>query len=206
MTPSSYLLLSALVTGGVFLVAWTSRKPESPSSPPPEATRWKRFRIHFGALHNASVEPVTLVTEEPNGLKLVAGPRAQSTPRRLKVFKGKDGVIEIVRGFLFFRDRLQVLLTGKHWLQVRLPSPGEKRPQLNFVTPSNALEIQGNVADREFEVRKQGRLVASISWQRGERDSSPRKDYVLESLKGEDPLPLLALVLAVEAAMGPTKS
>ena len=112
----------------------------------------------------------------------------------------------MARGPIFFRDRLSVLIKGKAWLSVRIPRPGEKKPRLDFASPAEACEIQGNVTGREFEVRKQGRLIANVSWQRPVGDSTPLTDYVLESVKDEDPLPLVALVLAVEAAMGPAKS
>lgn len=186
--------------------AATTRTSTSPGTKPSETTRWKRFRVHCGAMHGVSQQPSTLVAEEPGGLKLLAGPREEARSRRWQVLSGSKAVIDMARGFLFHRDQLRVRVQGKAWLDVRLPRPGEKKPDLRFVSPLDAFELQGNIAGREFEVRRRGRLIANVSCQRAEGDTGPRKDYVLESLKGEDPLPVVALVLAVEAAMGPMKS
>lgn len=204
MDANVFLLFSLLLVGVVFIFALPGKKPTTTKPPAAEVSRWKRFRVHFGSLHEPHAEPAALVTEEPGGLKLLAGPRTESQ-RRLQVLSGGQAVIELARGALFANDRFRVLLQGKDWLKVRRPRPGEKKPQLQFLSPLDAFELQGNLPGREFEVRRKGRLVANVSWQRPEGDSGPRKEYVLESVKGEDPLPLVALVLAVENALGPAK-
>ena len=78
-------------------------------------------------------------------------------------------------------------------------------PALVFLSPADGFEVQGSVPSREYEVRKAGRLVASVSWQRPADDLAPRKEYVLEAIKSEDALPLVALAVSIEAAMGPAK-
>ncbi len=206
MDTTHFLLISAAVTSGALLAALGLRRPQPPADPPREATRWKRLRIFPGALHGVLREAAAVAAEEPSGLKLAAAPREDASPRRLRIL-GSDSrtVIELVRGVFLFRRRLRVILQGKDWLHVMLPRPGEKKPELRFASPTDACDLQGNVTGREFEIRKRGRLVASVSWQQADGDAAPRRGYVLEALKTEEPLPVLALVLAIEAVMGPPK-
>jgi hypothetical protein len=110
------------------------------------------------------------------------------------------------RGWLLSRGKYQVRLEGKPWLRLKAPEQGEKRPSLRFSSPSSAFEIGGNPAGREYEIRKKGKLVASISWQKAAGDEAPRKEYFVEALRTEEPLPLLALVVALEVVLGVPKS
>ena len=65
--------------------------------------------------------------------------------------------------------------------------------------------VQGSVRDREFEVRRGDRLAAVISWQDEAGKLSPRGEYFVEILRGEDALALLGIVVAVEIAVGPVE-
>ncbi|MBI4606668.1 MAG: hypothetical protein HY721_32290 [Planctomycetes bacterium] len=205
MNGTDYIFVSAAVVLAALIAALSvGRAPETKDAPR-EATRWRRFRISFGALHGPLRDAAAAVLEDPSGLKLLAAPRESLSPRRVSLLKDGSPVIDIVRGRLLFHRRLRVLLQGREWLAATVPGPGQKRPGLEFASPTDACEVQGNTAAREYELRKAGRLVASVSWQRAPGDDASRKEYVLEALKSEDPLPLVALAAAIEVALGPAK-
>ncbi len=206
MSASDYLLISAAVTAGILITAATVPRPEPKKEPPRESSRWKRFRIAAGAFHGALKEAALAVVEEPSGLKLLATPRDEAAGRRVRL-AGPDGrpVVEIAPGRLLRWRRLRVFVEEREWLHITLPGPGEKKPGLRFLFPRDAYEVQGGVGAREYEVRRGGKLVASVSWQRPAGDDAPRREYVLETIKSEEALPLVALAAGLEAAMGPSK-
>jgi len=204
MSASDYLLLSAAFTGVVVALGLAAGKPRKQQKEPgAEATRWKRFRIACGLLHMAVTEPSPLVVEEPSGLKLFVAPTFSASPTRVRLMSSQGRAqVDIARGRLFSRGKYRVRVLGKPWLSLKAPKAGEKRPSLRFVSSSSALEVGGNPSGREYEIRKKGKLVASVSWQKPGGDEAPKKEYFLEALKTEEPLPLLALVVALEVVLG----
>jgi len=208
MSPTDYALLSAAATGVALLAALSLRREESTPPPLVDTTRWKRFRVHFEALHGSLLETVPLVVEEPAGLQLSAARREAASTRRWTVLGSSGGapVIEISRGLIFLRRRLRVLLQGKEWLHVLLPRPAERKarkPELKFLTPIGGYEVNGNIPGREFEVRRQGRLVASTFWEDTKDSAADRRNFLVEVLKTEESLPILSIVLALEVALDP---
>jgi hypothetical protein len=204
MSPDDYMVISAAVVAFAIVAAASSWKPPKKSTEGPrETTRWKRFRIRPAALHGPLPEPSTAVTEEPSGLKLQVAARQSPGAGKIRAFAG-DGKtrIDVVRRGWFFSRGLRLKLGNRHWLDVDVPRGEPGKLGLRFPVPSEALQIRGSPADREYEILKEGRLVATVSWQRGGGDKSAPKEYFLETIKGQDPLPLVALVLAVEVALG----
>ena len=207
MSPSNYLLLSAAVTGVVMAIGVAAGRPRKKKKEPAvEITRWKRFRVAFGLLHKIVPEASPVVVEEPSGLKLVLAPKWSQAPLRVRLL-GPDGraQIEIARGRLFTRRRFEVRLSGHSWLRLKAPKRDSERVHCRFTRAAEVLEVEGNLPGREYELRKKGKLVATVSWQRPPGDEASRKDYVLETLKTEDPLPMVALVIALEVVSGPPK-
>jgi hypothetical protein len=204
MSGSDYLYLSAAAVLLALVLSLALHRPPEKKTPPQETTRWKRFRVAFGALHGALKEATAAIVEDSGGLKLLALPRLDAPGRRVVLSRdGRRPAIELVRGRFFAKRKLRVRLGGKDWLTALAPRHGEGRPQLQFRALPEACDLHGDVAGREYEVRRGGKLIASVSWQRGASEGADAKEYVLEVLKGQDPLPLVALAAAVEVAMGP---
>jgi len=200
MIPSDFILLSAAAIGIAILLGTSCRRSPKPVSPPPlETTRWRRFRVGPAALHGALAAPMPVVAEEPTGLKLVAEGRKDPQARKIKI-SSVDGKlkVEIARAWSLFQRRFKVLLGGKERLRL---SVAQKQLSLRFPEGSTTFSLAGSTAAREYEIRKGGKLVATVSWQEPPDAQEAREAYVLEVLKDEDALPLIALTLAVEVAV-----
>jgi uncharacterized protein YxjI len=203
MEANHYIFACALVIGVIFLAAVVSRKEKPKPTTAKKDPRWKRFRIYHERIHGVGPEGRTAVSEVPGGLGLVVLPQhglPQST-LCLTVEKGANK-IEITRGW-FFRRRFRVRVRGKHFLEVEAYGRGATAVHLRSPAAAERYSVQGNVRDREFEVRRANRLAAAVSWQSEGSKVSPRGEYFVEVLRGEDPLALLGIVVAIEMAVGP---
>jgi hypothetical protein len=129
----------------------------------------------------------------------VATGRKYPQARKIKLLT-PDGKIqvEIARVWSLFQRRFKVLLGGKESLRL---SVARNQLSLCFPEGSTAYSLAGSAAAREYEIRKSGKLVATVSWQETPEAQEPGEDYILEVLKSEDALPLVALALAVEVAL-----
>lgn len=164
-----------------------------------EVTRWRRFRVCPGAFDVPRRQAAQVVTEEPKGLRLLAEPGSSRKTVRVRTHAGAFRMLITDRWRPFSRRCGVKLATGSR-LELVLPRNGRKKPAVLSSRPGERYELRGNLHEREYEILKGGRLVASVSWQREKSDEPPRKEYVVEALKTEDELPLLALALTVEAA------
>jgi len=106
--------------------------------------------------------------------------------------------VEIARAWSFFQRSFKVLLGGKEKLRL---SVAHRQLSFRFPEGSSTFSLAGSTAAREYEIRKSGKLVATVSWQEPLEAKEARGDYILEVLKDEDALPLIALALAVEVAV-----
>ena len=202
MSPGDYVLVATTIAGLALVIAvTTSKPPRKASEAPKEVTRWKRFKVQPTSLHGALKESAQIVAEEPQGLKLSASPR--ESPKRVRVGSPDGKVqVEIARVWRPFRRIYRVSLGGKEWLRLLLNKSRPKEAELESMTRNQTYELRGALADREYEILRNGKLVATVSWQRPPGDSAPKKEYILETVKTEDALPLLTIALAVEVALG----
>lgn len=205
MEENHYIVASALVVGVIFLVAVLSRKERSPPTTATKNSRWSRFRFYHERIHGVGPEGRTAVKEAPHGLNLFVLPRhgLSESSLHLQVEKGA-GKIEITRGW-FFRRRFRVQVRNKYLLDVEALGRRADEVLLRHPVAAEPYSIQGSVRDREFEVRRGDRLAAVISWQDEAGKLSPRGEYFVEILRGEDALALLGIVVAVEIAVGPVE-
>jgi uncharacterized protein YxjI len=205
MHPIEYFLLSVALAGLVVaLVRANCKSPKEEEQRPPEISRWKTFHVRSGSLHKQPSSPLeALVEEEPKGLKLLLSEWERS--ERRVIIRDEEGNtrVRISRGMLFTRKRLQVDLDGRSLLRI-LPAPkGKKIPVLRFAEGAEKRDVQGDPASREYEIRKDAKLVAIVSRPGATARSSPAGEYIVETLKTEEPLPLLAIALALDVALGP---
>jgi len=205
MDANHYIAASAIAIGVIFLVAVLSRKERSKPTTPKKDSRWKRFCVYHERIHGVASESRTAVTEVPGGLRLLILPRHGLSESSLCMRAEKGGSrIEITRGW-FFRRRFRVQVRGK--LLVDLETRGRGANEVRLRSPAGAepYTVQGSVHGREFEVRRGDRLAAAVSWQSEASKESRPGEYFVEILRGEDPLSLLGLVVAIEMAVGPVK-
>ena len=202
MTPGEFILLSAVITGTILALAWSASKPVKKESPP-EPGRWRRFRMDPGPVHSGTAG--TPVAEEPGGLRLTRDSGLPGDARRLAV-QGSGARIDLVPPWLFPGSRLHIRVGGK---PLATASRGRRgQPAVTFQFPAVGpppYQVAGDAAGRDYEVRKGGKLIATV-FHDGGKETSPRGSYLTEVLRSEDPVPVLALVLAVEACLGPRRS
>jgi hypothetical protein len=203
MSATDYILISATAIGILLWFGLLMRPQPEKKAPPKESTRWKRFRIIPATLHGELAEAAAVVTEEPAGLKLTALPRDAGARGRIRIANSSGSVVfAITRGWFLSRT-LRVLVEGNELLRLALPRDPRSRMEVELAPPLGPLELAGSLLKREYEIRRQGSLIAMVSWQRRGGDKAVKEEYILESLKGEDAMPLLALTLAIEAAQEP---
>jgi hypothetical protein len=204
MTPGEFILLSAAITGAFLALAWSARKPAKKEAPP-EPGRWRRFRIDPGPVHSRTAG--TAAAEEPAGLRLARDAAASEDARRV-VLQGGGGqaLIDIAPPWLFPGSRLRVKVGGRPLATVARRKRGKPGVTLAFSQAGPpAIEIGGNPGGREYDVRRDGKVVATV-FPGGEKGTSAGEAYFAEVLRSEDPVPVLALVLAVEACLGPRRA
>ena len=209
MEPFEYLILCTALVGTVLALSHAAWGGVKPKKKPRELSRWRTFHVHCGALHGRRSAARTPVVADLNGeveLRLTGDSSASQL-----TLKDDDGHarIRIQRGSLLSPRVLKVDLDRRPLLRVRPPFGLRRRHAIEFIKPNPELRIQGDPKIREYEVRHQGRLVGIVS--RQGRDSLEFEDldkdsYVVETLKTEKCLPLLALALGVEVALGPSRS
>jgi hypothetical protein len=199
MTPGEFIILSIAVTGTVLALAWSTARPVKKETPT-EPGRWRRFRMDPGPLHSGVAG--TPVAEEPAGLRLTRDPGLPGEARRLAV-QGSGTRIDIAPPWLFPGSRLHVKVGGKALATAARGRRGQ--PAVTFQFPAVGpppYQVAGDAARRDYEVRRAGKLVATV-FQDRDKGATPRGAYFAEVLRSEDPVPVLALVLAVEACLGP---
>ena len=208
MSLADYLILGLLAPVVVYVVASLGLTLLF-SRPRPPRSRWRRFRISPEALYQGR-RGTAVVQEEVSRFQLrIIDGNGSHLPLRLGDSAGKVSV-RVDRRLLAMRTTLDVRLRGRPWLALRLrPRRGfpelepTDRPTAKGVEASvaaGALKLQGNLAAREYEVRAGGRLIASVSWQHGEKRSEAVDQYYVEVVRSSPALPLLALALALEVA------
>jgi uncharacterized protein YxjI len=200
MSASDYFLLAVALIGAALALSLASSKPQLPPLPPPEETRWRRFRVFARPLHEDLEKPAVALAEEPGGLRLDALPRPGLGERIDLAEPGGRRRIAIARGWFPFLRRLRVKIDGKPLARV-VVSGRQRQVSLAFDVLAQAVEVHGDIAGREYEVRRRKRVIALAS-RLEDTESHDPDEYLLEVLKDEDPLPVIAIALAAEAAVG----
>lgn len=206
MSTTDYILISVTALGILLWFGLSMRPHPEKKEPPREATRWKRFRISPAALHGALAEAAAVVSEEPTGLKLTALPRDGGARGRIRIADSSGSIVLVIARGWFLSRTLHVQVEGNELFRVSLPRGPRGRIEVQFTPPVGPFDLFGSLLKREYEIRRQGNLIAMVSWQRRGGDKAVKEEYILESLKGEDAMPLLALTLAIEAAQEPAQA
>lgn len=211
---NSLLLLLGVVAAVTLLISVTSEPPpkRAPARPETPPSRWRVFRIAPKVLHDYESEKTVVVADEINGVRLLAHPfpgqgwefslEARSKPGRKGAARRDDALkLEITRRGLL-TSRFEVTLDGRPWLSVRVEK-GAKVPEIRRHDRGEPLKIAGSPQRRDYEVRRNGKLVAMVSEAPPGEPTESGGDYTLEILRSEDPKQLLTLVLCMEAALPP---
>ncbi len=212
------LLLLTVIAAVALVVSLTSEPSSKNEEPGPEAdqaSRWRVFRILPEALHDHETEKSAVVADEVGGVRLLARPfagqgwefslqgREHRTGERGERERRTEALnLEITRRGLL-TPRFCVSLDGKPWLSVRVDKGARSMPEIRSHDRGESLKIAGSPHQRDYEVRRNGKLVALVSDAPPAGAREPKGDYTLEVLRSEDPKPLLTLVLCVEAALPP---
>jgi hypothetical protein len=201
MNPGDYILISAAVMSLFVVLGISVWRPPSRPAPPREVTRWRRFHVNPGPLHGILRGGTEVIEEEPYGLQLAALPRRESDASRVRIVgPDREVLVTVVRKWGLFRRNFQVSIQGNRWLQISVSKKEPSDYSLQFVNPADSFKISGNALAREYEILRQGKLVATVSWQEDPESEEKPECYVLETLKTDDELPLIAFVLAIEVA------
>jgi hypothetical protein len=208
-------LLAAGFLVGILLLAIAALAPGEarPRAAPPSrraATRWRRFRVRPGALYRDERGAVWAAEDSGEAVLAVLAGSVERLPLRL----GSDGHaarVRIDRARFSLRPFLRVKLDGAPWLGLRLEESGGFPALLPAAgdLPEGApaageIQLVGDLAAREYEVRLAGRLAASATWLRGAEESAVETGaetaYAVEITQDAPLIPILALVAALEVA------
>jgi uncharacterized protein YxjI len=107
-------------------------------------------------------------------------------------------VAEVHRQLVALRPTYEVRIGGEKAAEVRkhLFTPFRDKFTIDVPGPDD-LEMQGNLLDHDFTVRRGGQTVATVS----KRWLSIRDSYAVDVAEGEDDLLILASVLALDLAL-----
>ncbi len=198
------ILAAAII---LFVVLTRPRKKENAGTPR-QPTRWRRLRVHASGLYREGPSSV-VQCEAPGDVELST---ISGSIERLPILLGvppHKTLVKIERPRISRQATLKLRVKNTSWLKLKHPG-ADRIPDL--VGPANGLppgfpaaedlEVVGDLEEREYEIRADGRLVASVSWQRDEQGSpaSTGQRYTVEITKSAAQLPIVALVLALEVA------
>jgi hypothetical protein len=210
MDGTDFLIASTVLVAALVLFVVFTRPREKNASPqqkPRQTTRWRRYRVQVSGLYRKDASPV-IKCEDPDGIEL---PMIAGSIDRLPILLGGDprnALVKIERPRMSMRAVLKLRVESTSWLKLK-PVADDDFPDLigsDAKLPRNLpaaddLELVGDLAEREYEIRAGGRLVASVSWQRDERGSPATKGfYTLEITRSAVQMPIIALVLALEVS------
>lgn len=203
------LAVAAVVLGAFVCLSWLSMhlpaepasKTEKKKNDVKERTRWHVFHLHFDKLHHNSDKRALVVEGGSAGIKLFR--EAELSERHLVLADSdEEHSIRLDRGFLF-SHRLHISVDNQPLLALQAGRRAPGTPKLEFNKSAYKCSVQGDVKHREFELRRDNRLVAIVSRQAAvTADGTHEGSYRVETLKGEKPLPILGVVVGLEVALG----
>lgn len=207
------MVLTALAAVTLILCLARDRtKSSTPKKGDSIASRWRVFRIRPEALHSSDLARRDVVAEESGGVRVVAcpypggrweiagaGSRSGPGPNAGDASSTQDLRMEITRRGLL-TSRYHATLDGRDWLSIR-KRDRDSTPEIRFHGGGRSLQVAGSPLERDYEIRRGGKLLAMVSRPASPGSRRSASEYVLEVLKSEDPRPLLTLVLCMEAAL-----
>ena len=138
------------------------------------------------------------ITDEHGRPVLHVDGKVLSLRNRL-VLRDPEGreVAQVQRKLIAMRPTYEISIAGRHAAEVRkrLFTPFGDRFTIDVPGPDD-LEMEGNLLDHEFTIRRGGQPVATVS----KRWFSMRDTYAVDVAAGQDDLLLLASVLALDLA------
>jgi uncharacterized protein YxjI len=138
------------------------------------------------------------ITDEQGRLVLRVDGKVLSLHDRL-VLRDPEGreVAQVQRKLMALRPTYQVSLGGREAAEVRKHffTPFRDRFAIDVPGPDD-LEMEGDLFDHEFTIRRGGQTVATVS----KRWFSMRDTYAVDVAPGQDDLLILASVLALDLA------
>jgi hypothetical protein len=190
MDATNFLLLGAIVlvaTVAVGLLGWP-KPPAARPKPPQPASRWTVFRIHPQRLLEGG-EPA--VEGIPDGLKLTANVPFRAERPRIDLLAGKGQPRIFIRKLWRpGRPAFRIAIDRRRLAELRPAKDGKGMPA---ILSTHGLSLHGSFREREIELRRGGKLLASAS-----PGIIPSPGSLgVEVLAAEDPFPILAVVTAV---------
>jgi uncharacterized protein YxjI len=138
------------------------------------------------------------ITDEQGRLVLRVDGKVLSLRDRL-VLRDPEGreVAQVQRKLVALRPAYQVSVAGREAAKVRKHffTPFRDRFTIDVPGPDD-LEMEGDLFDHEFTIRRGGQTVATVS----KRWFSMRDTYAVDVAPGQDDLLILASVLALDLA------
>jgi uncharacterized protein YxjI len=138
------------------------------------------------------------ITDEQGRPVLQVDGKVLSLRKRL-VVRDPEGreVAQVQRKLIAMRPTYEISIAGRRAAEVRkrLFTPFGDRFTIDVPGP-NDLEMEGDLLDHEFTIRRGGQTVATVS----KRWFSMRDTYAVDIAAGQDDLLLLAGVLALDLA------
>ena len=195
MSAEAYLFVSCAVLAAIFLCGARRAPQPVQAEPPPDTGRWRRFRIHEGALDGALPDSAPAVVEDPSGLRMDAAPRAAAGDPVRVAGPGGRPVVTVRRGWLI-GGRFRVKIDGRPALEI-ISRSGRLSARC---VASDPIETRGDMGSGNYEVRRGGRLVALCFREGAPEGPDAPAIRSLEVLRDEDPVLPLALALGVEVA------
>jgi len=202
LLPLSAMLLAVLIV----VPALTRSRAAEPKRAPRQVTRWNRYSIDPARLSAVDLDAAVLRGDSDELTWTVLAGSVDALPLAI----GRDSrapEVRIERSLAFIGRQLRLRIGGVPWLKLRPSGDGGFPELLALDTPAPggapevaALELVGDLREREYEIRAADRLVASVSWQHDERGASAQRGlYTLEIVRSVEQRPFAALVLALEA-------
>jgi uncharacterized protein YxjI len=199
------LVLAVVSVGALACLGWlpstgTKKKRKKEAK---ESTRWNVFHLHFDNLHKKTQSAAMVIDGGPKSTKLFRKETGSSERHFVLTDSEDKHSIRLDRGFLFSRHRLQIAVDNQPILAVQPGRKGTGTPKIEFAKKAYKCSLHGDVKDREFELRRDNRLVAIVSRRAAATVDGARDGcYRIETLKGEKTLPLLGVLLGLEVALG----
>ena len=209
MDSIDFLILSLSCIGLVLLVSILVDTGGGRDTGRHPTAGWKKFSIRPGALFDGTGRgPLVSSADKSRGdLEVLSGGRG-SFP--IQIGDRRNGALVVIeKPRLSFRPGLRVSLLGIPWLQLqqngrnglpRLVGAGRRLPE--EVPEAGTIELVGELASREYEIRLRDKLAAAVfldDEEGAEADGDGSYRVALPENIAE--LPLLALVLGIEVEL-----
>ncbi len=180
-----------------------SKSPrDEPAKPLP---RWRVFSVSATPLHEFDPRESLVAVENDGDARFLARSlysrhwELEYAGRARDAAEKIESRVEIYRTGIF-KPRLCARIDGRPWLSIEESSRKRDRPSLRIRGDARGLRIHGDLAERDYELRRDGKLVAMVTKTNTDGTNS-KSNYQVELLRSEEPQQLLTVVLCLEAAL-----